>query len=768
MNPPDTSILAPRKFVALNSREALRQARLSLGEGALVLASRSNPDGGYEVVAMPESETAVLVAAAAPARTPPPAGPDSVLSELHSMRSMLEEQLSSVLWSDQQRRDPIRARLLRTMLGAGFSARLSKALLEKLPAGQSYADGLSFVRAELLRAVPVHDDEDGMLDRGGVYALVGPTGVGKTTTTAKLAARCVMRFGPEKLALVTTDGYRIGAYEQLRIYGQILGVPVYAVKDSEALQAVLAQLEDKQMVLVDTVGMSQRDRSVSEQIAMLCSAGRPVKRLLLLNAAAHGDTLNEVVYAYQQAGEGNRLDGCIFTKLDEACVHGALLDTVIRHRLPVYYLSDGQKVPENLATMDPARFIDSVLQGRPAGSLFTCEALPEGAPAVDAADEVANVKAQAERLRQQYQRLIRAMAHDTDEMTAAAHALQAADIGFPACRSLWSKAESDAVSTPAVLDDLSRIARSAVAAECESYVLALCGRSRPDPNEREETYDVESALLVSDRTGAPLAAPNQWLAMPGDATWGARQVQWLHTQDLGKPRIYLLPRIAPAADLVACQEQGVRWVARAAGTSIVIDPASGDPVQLSRLQPCFGAEETVSFKGSAARRSNAEMQVLVATANGTQLPLRCVFSRTVAAESGKDLQQLFVLSNVPHEVDASCLLQWHEWAARLEGCFRLTAKGLALLGGIGDLGDPSMMKRLLTAGQVATTVWRLLQLESDAAQRTRILLAELTGRQARPDRQSGKVVFEGLVKLIHLLDALPADAAGPRTAGTDA
>ena len=254
------------------------------------------------------------------------------------MRGMIEEQLASVVWNDRQRRDPVRGRLLRTLLGAGFSARLSKAMLEKLPTGRTYAEGMAYVRSELIRAVLVHEDEDALFAQGGVYALMGPTGVGKTTTTAKLAARCVMRFGADKLALVTTDSYRIGAYEQLRIYGQILNVPVYAVKDAADLHLVLQDLREKHMVLIDTVGMSQRDRAVPEQIAMLGQSPRPVKKLLLLNATSHGDTLNEVVHAYRHGGSDNALAGCIFTKVDEATHPGALIDTVIRHRLSLIHI----------------------------------------------------------------------------------------------------------------------------------------------------------------------------------------------------------------------------------------------------------------------------------------------------------------------------------------------------------------------------------------------------------------------------------------------
>ncbi|MEO8165283.1 MAG: flagellar biosynthesis protein FlhF, partial [Betaproteobacteria bacterium] len=170
------------------------------------------------------------------------------------------------------------------------------------------------------------------------------TGVGKTTTTAKLAARCVVRHGAEKLALLTTDNYRVGAHEHLRIYGRILGVSVHAVRDAADLEIALSELRNKHMVLIDTVGMSQKDRHVAEQIAMFSGQGEGIRRLLLLNATCQGDTLEDVVNAYNKEG----LAGCVITKTDEAASLGAVLDTVIRHRLPVHYVSNGQRVPEDI------------------------------------------------------------------------------------------------------------------------------------------------------------------------------------------------------------------------------------------------------------------------------------------------------------------------------------------------------------------------------------------------------------------------------------
>jgi flagellar biosynthesis protein FlhF len=271
-----------------------------------------------------------------------------VMSELSSMRGMMEEQFAGLMWGERQRRSPVNGEVTKALFSAGFSAQLVRMLVENMPDVENFDAGMDWVNQVLASNLPVLENEDALMERGGVFALMGPTGVGKTTTTAKLAARCVMRFGASKVALLSTDSYRIGGHEQLRIFGKILGVSVHAVKDAADLQLALAELRNKHIVLIDTIGMSQRDRTVSDQIAMLCGAGLPVQRLLLLNATSHGDTLNEVVQAYRSAPGQPDLAGCILTKLDEATNLGGVLDTVIRYKLPVHYVSTGQKVPENL------------------------------------------------------------------------------------------------------------------------------------------------------------------------------------------------------------------------------------------------------------------------------------------------------------------------------------------------------------------------------------------------------------------------------------
>jgi flagellar biosynthesis protein FlhF len=263
--------------------------------------------------------------------------------EMRVIKNLLERQLAGFAWGEMARETPARALLLGEMLTAGFSGSLARRLVQDMPADLNRDDGRKWLTAAVNRRLRTLSSEADFIDRGGVYALVGPTGVGKTTTTAKLAARCVVRYGAERLALLTTDGYRIGAQEQLRIYGRILGVPVFVVRDGEDLRRTLADLRDKHMVLIDTVGMSQRDRMVAEQAAMLTRSGE-VNRLLLLNAGSRGDTLDDVVRAY--AGED--LAGCILTKVDEATALAPALDCIVRHGLTLSYVANGQRVPEDL------------------------------------------------------------------------------------------------------------------------------------------------------------------------------------------------------------------------------------------------------------------------------------------------------------------------------------------------------------------------------------------------------------------------------------
>lgn len=294
-------------------------------------------------------------------------------NELATIRGMIERQLAGFAWGEMGRSAPGRTRLIGDLLEAGFSAVLARELAESVPEDEAPEEAHRLLHEALDARFQAMASDADIIDRGGVFALVGPTGVGKTTTTAKLAARCVVRHGADKLALITTDSYRIGAHEQLRIYGRILGVPVFVVRDATDLRETLAGLRDKHMVLIDTMGMSQRDKMVAEQAAMLTGAGK-VSRLLLLNATSRGDTLDDVIRAYA----GDDLAGVVFTKMDEAMSLAPVLDVAIRHRVQVYYVANGQRVPEDLHLPNRDKLLTQALHELPASSPFRLESLEAG------------------------------------------------------------------------------------------------------------------------------------------------------------------------------------------------------------------------------------------------------------------------------------------------------------------------------------------------------------------------------------------------------
>lgn len=288
--------------------------------------------------------------------------PAAVMDEIRALRKIVEQHLAGFAWGEAARSQPAKTEVLRQMLDAGFSPQFARELLAALPSDLDATQALAWVKGGADRALLTIGAENDIVDRGGVYALVGPTGVGKTTTTAKLAARCVLRHGASKVALVTTDGYRIGAHEQLRIYGRILGIPVHLAKDADDLRQTLLELQHKHMVLVDTMGMSQRDQLVGEQVAMFGESG--VQRLLLLSATGRGDTLDDVVRAYN----GPDLAGCILTKVDEAASLATALDVIMRLGLRLHYVSNGQRVPEDLHLPNRAYLLHRAFKDVPSNS----------------------------------------------------------------------------------------------------------------------------------------------------------------------------------------------------------------------------------------------------------------------------------------------------------------------------------------------------------------------------------------------------------------
>jgi len=373
-----------KRFFAKDMRQAIRKIREELGPDAVILSNRK-VNGGIEIVSAIEYDESLFSnmsdahasmhghtdessAVAEPDQSDTSAAEEMLAStsdhadldaewmedpmliqmkhELKHLRSVLESQLSHFSQSEMERSDPGKAAVIRRLEQLGIDTDLARqfvSVLDKnLDLETSWRQVLALVAHQIVIA------EDDILSQGGVIALVGPTGVGKTTSIAKLAARFSLRHGNRQVALISTDSYRIGAQEQLLNFGRILDVPTYMVNNEKELSERLNDLKDKRLVLIDTAGMSQRDIRLSEQLQTLENCSELIKTYLVMSANTQTSSLRDVVHSFSEAD----LQGCILTKIDETTNFGGAISTIIRYQLPVAYVSDGQRVPED---MHPAR-----------------------------------------------------------------------------------------------------------------------------------------------------------------------------------------------------------------------------------------------------------------------------------------------------------------------------------------------------------------------------------------------------------------------------
>lgn len=287
-------------------------------------------------VAQPDAATMAALKAAQDANA-------TMLGELRAMRAMMKERFETMAFIEKLGRSPSQAQLAQRLLDAGFSAVLVRKMLDAMPAEVSNGahDEVQWATQVLQRNLNTADHELPIEDQGGVFAMIGSTGVGKTTSTAKLAAIFAAKHGASNLGLITLDAYRVGAHEQLRAYGRILGVPVHMAHDRAALEDLLELLSGKKLILIDTAGMAQRDGRTKELLDMLTHPS--IRKLLVINTAAQGDSIEDVMHSYR----AEACVGVVLSKLDEAVKLGPALDALIRHKLKVLGVANGQRVPED-------------------------------------------------------------------------------------------------------------------------------------------------------------------------------------------------------------------------------------------------------------------------------------------------------------------------------------------------------------------------------------------------------------------------------------
>jgi len=675
---------------------------------------------------------------------------------LETLRGTLENRIDGLLWSKGLRAEPVVATLFRTLLEAGFSSALVRALMDRLPRHYTAAQALGWARDELVAHLPVLGNEDELLGEGGVFALVGPTGVGKTTTLAKLAARCVARVGRDQLAMLTTDNFRIGAHEQLQIYGRLLGVPTRSVRDGDELRGTLAELGHRKIILIDTTGISQRDRHVAEQAAMLNGAGRPVQRLLVLNAASQGDTLDEVAQAYRNVGD-QPIRGCIITKVDEASRYAAALDTAIRHRLPIHYVSRGQRVPEHMEVPLAADLVDGAFACLKRPALYTPSesdlAALWSASREAAGGELADPVRRRQLLAAAVAQPMGKGADDEDEMDAALAWINT----DPACvqaRLGWREfGGARPLPTEALWSKPLEMTRGEFSATCQRHLLAIHGKA-PLRGEGLPGGQLHAALLMSDR-GAALAAPAHQLVMqhgavttydtagapatadanPADAL--AARVQWLGAALPHLPVVHVIDA-GTSALWSALSEQGHAWLSRCTGALRVMQEETPTILQavakslgyvpVGQAGDMPGLTLMKDDKPVALRLWAAGTEVGLA-ARGTDGALMRLVCAKLIDPAGKVVSVLYGLTNVSvMQADAAAVARWLVLNDQAKSAFRYMVHAWQPLAGAGT-GDDALQRQALMAGQLGAACWQLAHAPNAAVMRR--LLQNLMGPERK-------------------------------------
>jgi len=277
-------------------------------------------------------------------------------AEVASLRKLLEHQVSGLMWQEMERKEPIRAMIIKWLTKAGFSDDIADQLASYIPEDASSTEVQQYIQALLQDKIYIGKNE--ILSQGGAIALLGPTGVGKTTTIAKLAAQFAMKYGADQVALITTDTYRIGAHEQLATYGKIMGCSVRVAKDADELSEILYQFREKRLVLIDTAGMGQRDIRLSEQLDTLMRNSRVnIQSYLVVSSTAQRRVVEEAMDHFKRIP----LSGCILTKVDESIGLAELLSVTMQHALPISYVTTGQRVPEDIEIASIENLISGTL-----------------------------------------------------------------------------------------------------------------------------------------------------------------------------------------------------------------------------------------------------------------------------------------------------------------------------------------------------------------------------------------------------------------------
>ncbi|GHB16614.1 flagellar biosynthesis protein FlhF [Salinicola rhizosphaerae] len=749
------------RFIASNSREAMRQVRAKLGEEVLILSNRT-VEGGVEIIAMAEQEheaaLSTLTAQSAPAASDTsPVAPASTSASAASSNAAQTLPDAPAAWQafQQQLLDNVRsllqsrddspaetasryAALRQRLIRAGFSATLTDEIVQDPPeelrdVSADSPAALAWLRRQLRARLSLLDDEEALFADGGVFALVGPTGVGKTTTTAKLASRYVMRHGAKDVALVTTDSYRIGAAEQLRIYARLLGVDVHALdadgnlgdllaRLTQPRRALLSRASAKRLTVIDTVGMSQRDQRLVGEIARLAEGPAPVRRVLVLNAAAHGDTLAQVIESWQRASSeaGEPLWGCILTKLDEAARLGGVLDVVMRHRLKLCYLSRGQRVPEDLEPIDADRLLDEALS------------------LADASDFVGDSDRDVSPHQARQQALSRGVLRQSDALATTLATLRQHNLGMTLLEQTWARARRHDASQR----DFARL----MADTTQQQLLASSDSAHAlywSKTSNVSGADRAMPVITLDHQGLP-----QPLAWPRHRLPAGRPEQLEWAEKLGASW-HLMAQLPALAELERLDNHGRGWLSSVAATRRVRHGGEWLPLsQVIELGETLPARELMHH-GKRATLNLTRIETTLCEKRHAEPALAVVaWSGEIRdRDDGRRLARRYWLSSARAGLDvASRLTQ----AVAVESLPALTRQADTLLDARG-LIEHERAERWQLAASLAALALRLSLEEADWAMDVR---ARLSGIAQRRCGRRPKALLEAIMDTLSAHQAL--------------
>jgi flagellar biosynthesis protein FlhF len=326
------------------------------GSAASAPARRASSQFSEALIPREQRADAAAPALAAAAASEAAPAHNELAAEMKDMRRMLEAQLATLAWNDMSRRSPLQAAMLKELAQLGVSQDLAGSLVRKIPNNLNFSAARRFALATIARTVQVTGDR--WLESGGRIAFAGPAGAGKTTLIAKLAARWVLRHGPRRVALVSADAVRIGAHEQMHMLGRLLGVTAHTVYDVAELPELLDTLSGQHLVLIDTAGASPRDPDLARRLRLLDQQKAKIETSIVIPASIQAGAIEEAIKLFEVA----RPQSCVITKVDEAVSLGGVLSALVRHKLPAAYISDGQRVPEDLQPARPHGLVSRAVE----------------------------------------------------------------------------------------------------------------------------------------------------------------------------------------------------------------------------------------------------------------------------------------------------------------------------------------------------------------------------------------------------------------------